>query len=102
MPGAYRPDAEDPAEAHALAEPLWELALAAGHYHPHVASSSQSIASIPPEGDLPCCGCPLRIVSMLPCLQLVRYPGAFGVMVSHVFGQASLSNLKDIRARYGR
>ena len=59
MPGAYRPDAGDPAEADALAEPLWELALAGSHYHPHVAASSQSIAKIPPEGgSVPHMRCP--------------------------------------------
>ena len=85
MPGSYWPDAEDPAEADALAEPLWELALAASHYHPHVASSSQSIASIPPEGKLLSlviysCSCP-KAVQWLPVqhfsmpLSCVRHAG---------------------------
>lgn len=33
----YQPGVEDPAEAGALAVPLWELSLLAAHFHPHVA-----------------------------------------------------------------
>ena len=47
--GGYRLDADDPAEASAAGEPLWELALAARHYHPHIATAAQSIAAIPPD-----------------------------------------------------
>lgn len=57
--GGYRADAEDPAEASASGEPLWELALAARHYHPHVATAAQSIAQIPPDGALPMAGATL-------------------------------------------
>jgi hypothetical protein len=43
---AYKPMLEDPAEAGALAVPLWELSLLASHYHPHVAKAAIEIAEM--------------------------------------------------------
>ncbi|RMZ52649.1 hypothetical protein APUTEX25_000768, partial [Auxenochlorella protothecoides] len=40
----YRPDVEDPAEAGALAVPLWELSLLQRHYHPAVAQLARDLA----------------------------------------------------------
>ena len=52
----FRPDIDDPAEAGALSVPLWELALLAHHFHPHVAQVGPLpflICRQPPRSALP-------------------------------------------------
>lgn len=43
---AYNPDINDPAEVGAMAVPLWELALLASHYHPHVSQFAMDISTL--------------------------------------------------------
>eukprot|EP00887_Chlorella_sp_A99_P004044 scaffold11.g4044.t1 len=43
---AFKPDADDPAEAGALAAPLWELTLLSWHYHPAAADAAAGIAAL--------------------------------------------------------
>ena len=31
--------------------PLWELSLAAAHFHPHVAQAAASVAALPPDSE---------------------------------------------------
>jgi hypothetical protein len=44
----YVPDCADPSEAGALAAALWELPLAAQHYHPHVARAARALLGLTP------------------------------------------------------
>jgi hypothetical protein len=44
----YVPDCGDPSEAGALAAALWELPLAAQHYHPHVAAAARALLGLTP------------------------------------------------------
>ena len=32
--------------------PLWELSLAAAHFHPHIAQAAASITTLPPDSEL--------------------------------------------------
>lgn len=43
---AYSPDMNDPAEVGAMAVPLWELALLANHYHPHISQFAIDISTM--------------------------------------------------------
>ena len=52
----YRPEAEDPSEASALAAPLWELSLLSQHYHPHVAAASAQLAAGSNAAQMPLSG----------------------------------------------
>ncbi|KAF8055732.1 noc3l [Scenedesmus sp. PABB004] len=44
----FQPDVSDPSEAGALAAALWELPLAAAHYHPHVAAAARALLALTP------------------------------------------------------
>jgi nucleolar complex protein 3 len=45
---AYDPGAADPSDAGATASALWDLTLAARHYHPHVASAARALLALTP------------------------------------------------------
>ena len=45
--------AEEGSQGDALTgAPLWELSLAAAHFHPHVAQAAASISALPPDSEL--------------------------------------------------
>eukprot|EP00959_Pyramimonas_sp_CCMP1952_P302141 6321993-Pyramimonas_sp.AAC.1 len=53
IPGVFKPDARDPAQAGAQSTMLWECCLLPLHWHPTVSKYATHLASMPLEGPAP-------------------------------------------------